>query len=128
MRDVLLKIMVLVLIVGPIVATLNAEAEAKKDYIQQLRDNPNAISLESDNPMLDVRKMRRDPNNNPRREPGPINIQKTLVGTWNTGIPTFLRLPMALGPEDLKAGGVEVAFFGASVDISTGFPRLSGIR
>ena len=120
MRHVLLTMMVLVLIASPIFAAGKAETKAKKDYIQLLRDNPNAIPLDPDDPSLDARKLRRDPKDNPKREPGPINIQKTLGGTWNMGIPTFFRLPVALGPEDLKAGKVEVAFFGAAVDISTG--------
>ena len=36
------------------------------------------------------------------------------------GIPTFFRSPVALGPEDLVAGKVDVAIMGASVDMSTG--------
>ncbi len=92
----------------------------EKTFIERLEENPASIPLDTDDPSRDVREFRRDPNNNPKRDPGPINIQKTLGGTWNSGIPTFFRLPVALGPEDLKAGNVEVAFFGAPVDISTG--------
>ncbi|NNJ95871.1 MAG: agmatinase family protein [Gammaproteobacteria bacterium] len=62
--------------------------------------------------------MFRDPNDNPKREPGPINIQKTLGGLNYQGIPTFFKAPVALGPEDLKAGKVDVAIMGASLDLS----------
>ena len=92
----------------------------EKTFIERLEENPNSIPLDPLDDSKDVRDFRRDPNNNPQREPGPINIQKTLGGTWISGIPTFFRLPVALGPEDLKAGNVEVAFFGAPIDISTG--------
>lgn len=92
----------------------------EKTFIERLEENPTSIPLDPNDPSRDVRDFRRDPKDNPKRDPGPINIQKTLGGTWNSGIPTFFRLPVALGPEDLKAGNVQVAFFGAPVDISTG--------
>lgn len=47
------------------------------------------------------------------REPGPINIQRFPGGMPWIGIPTFFNLPVALTPEDLKAGQVEVAILGA---------------
>ncbi|MGB0660857.1 MAG: agmatinase family protein [Mangrovicoccus sp.] len=47
------------------------------------------------------------------REPGPINIQRFVGGFPWVGMPTFFHLPVALTPEDLKAGEVEVAIFGA---------------
>ena len=96
------------------------DPKTEKTLIEIFKENPNAIPLEPRDPTRDVRAFRRDPNDNPKREPGPINIQKTVGGTWFMGIPTFFRLPVALGPEDLKAGKVEVAFFGAAQDMSTG--------
>ena len=96
------------------------DPKTEKTLIEIFKENPNAIPLEPRDPARDVRAFRRDPNDNPKREPGPINIQKTVGGTWFMGIPTFFRLPVALGPEDLKAGKVEVAFFGAAQDMSTG--------
>ncbi len=104
----------------PVFAAEDFDPRTEKTLIEMLEENPDAIPMEPRDPSRDVRKLRRDPEDNPKREPGPINIQKTVGGTWNMGIPTFFRLPVALGPEDLKAGKVEVAFFGASVDISTG--------
>ncbi|MDJ0957960.1 MAG: agmatinase family protein [Arenicellales bacterium] len=54
------------------------------------------------------------------REPGPINVQRTWGGTGWQGIPTFFRLPVALVPEDLKAGQVDVAIMGAHTDMGLG--------
>ena len=47
------------------------------------------------------------------REPGPINIRRFRGGMPWISIPTFFNLPVALTPEDLKAGQVEVAIMGA---------------
>jgi len=54
------------------------------------------------------------------REPGPINIQRFPGGAGWFGIPTFFKLPVALTPEDLKAGNVDVAIFGAYTDMGGG--------
>ena len=96
------------------------DTTTEKPLIQMMRESPDAIPLDPRDPSREPRVLRRDPNDNPKREPGPINIQKTEGGIWYMGIPTFFRLPVALGPEDLEAGNVEVAFFGASLDLGGG--------
>jgi arginase family enzyme len=55
------------------------------------------------------------------REPGPINIQRFPGGAGWMGIPTFFKLPIALTPEDLKAGDVDVAIIGAHTDMGGGY-------
>ena len=55
------------------------------------------------------------------REPGPINIQRYAGGAGWQGIPTFFKLPIALTPEDLRAGDVDVAIFGAHTDMGGGY-------
>ncbi len=120
MKPTIIASLLLCVFVTPAFAAEDFDPNTEKTLIEMLEENPDSIPMEPRDPSKDVRKLRRDPNDNPKREPGPINIQKTVGGTWNMGIPTFFRLPVALGPEDLKAGKVEVAFFGASVDISTG--------
>ncbi len=120
MKPVIVTSLLAGLFVSPVFAAEEFDPKTEKTLIEIYQENPDAIPMEPRDPTRDVRNLRRDPNDNPKREPGPINIQKTVGGTWNMGIPTFFRLPVALGPEDLKAGKVEVAFFGASVDISTG--------
>lgn len=79
-----------------------------------------AVPLDVTDPSHDLMGMFRDPKDNPARAPGPINIQRTVGGLAFQGIPTFFRAPVALCPEDLVAGGVDVAIMGASVDQSVG--------
>lgn len=54
------------------------------------------------------------------REPGPINVQRYPWGVSQNSIPTFFHAPVALTPEDLKAGKVEVAVIGATTDMGGG--------
>lgn len=120
MRLIILLTAMLLLVAGLAPAADKTDTETEKPIIDLFRDNPDAIPLDERDPLLKAEELFRDPNNNPQREPGPINIQKAVGGMAFQGIPTFFRLPVALGPEDLKAGEVEVAFMGASQDLSTG--------
>ena len=62
-----------------------------------------------------------DRSGEPQREPGPIDINRYVVpsGAY-AGIPTFMGFPVAMNPEDLRAGGVDVAVIGAPVDMGGG--------
>ena len=45
----------------------------------------------------------------PGRAPGPINLNRyALEFAWQ-GIPTYMKLPVCLTPEDLRAGAIDVA-------------------
>jgi agmatinase len=68
----------------------------------------------------DVWKMRADRSADPKREPGPISLQRYVGTPAYSGIPTFMGVPVCLTQEDLKAGKVDVAILGAPVDVSTG--------
>jgi agmatinase len=68
----------------------------------------------------DLWKTRADPSVNPRREPGPIHLQRYVVTPAYSGIATFMGVPICLTQEDLKAGKVDVAILGAPVDMSLG--------
>lgn len=65
-------------------------------------------------------KTRADRANGPKREPGPINLQRYAGSPAYSGIATFMDLPLALTAEDLRAGKVDVAIVGAPVDTSLG--------
>ena len=72
------------------------------------------IRMNKDDPTYDVWKKMRD-DLSEGREPGPINIQRYVGGLPWQGMPTFFHLPVALTKEDLEAGQVEVAIFGAEL-------------
>jgi guanidinobutyrase len=56
----------------------------------------------------------------PRRAPGPFSLNRYISG-WETGIKTFANAPVALTPEDLVAGKVDVAIVGAPLDMGSGY-------
>jgi len=55
------------------------------------------------------------------RDDGPINVNRYLRATPKLGIPTFFNLPIAMTPEDLVAGEVDVAIMGIGLDTGTGY-------
>ena len=89
------------------------EPEKKKQDIQP------TIPMNLADPTLDMWKMIRD-DLSEGREPGPINVQRQPFGLAWQGIGTFFRLPVALVPEDLVAGQVDVAIMGAYNDMGFG--------
>jgi agmatinase len=48
----------------------------------------------------------------PARAPGPIVVNRPTEMAWS-GISTFMKLPVCLTPEDLRAGAVDIAIGGA---------------
>ena len=69
----------------------------------------------------DVWRQEYDRSNDPKREPGPIELNRYLSNPVGPGgVPTFMRWPVCLTPEDLKAGEVDVAVIGAPLDLSIG--------
>lgn len=50
------------------------------------------------------------------RQPGPIRVNRTEYEMAYSGIQTFFKAPVCLTPEDLRAGGVDVAIGGAPWD------------
>src|SRR3989442_5070492 len=65
----------------------------------------------------------RDARADPDREPGPFSPHRQPRGPAWLGIPTFFKLPIALTPDDLRAGKVDVAIFGAPLDMGIGMRR-----
>lgn len=69
----------------------------------------------------DVWRMEHDRRNDPAREPGPIELNRYVINSVAAGgIPTFMRWPVCLTQEDLRAGKVDVAVVGAPLDLGTG--------
>jgi len=82
-------------------------------------DQPNSTRLNAEDPTKDSWKDMRDFSKD-NRPAGPINVQRQKKGWAYQGIPTFFHQPIALTPEDLKVGKVDVAIMGASLDMSVG--------
>ncbi len=63
-------------------------------------------------------KVKRPKGLDPERAPGPFALDRYVQGRG--GIPTFFGLPVALTPEDLVAGKVDVAIVGAPLNMGSG--------
>jgi len=120
MPIILILLIALMFAAAPVPAAEDFDPKTEKTLIELMRENPDAIPLEPRDPSRKPEELFRDCRDNPKRDPGPINIQKTVGGLAFHGIPTFFRAPVALCPEDLVAGKVEVAIMGAPIDMSTG--------
>ena len=69
----------------------------------------------------DVWRQERDRSNDPKREPGPIDLNRYEINSGPyLGAATFLNWPICLTQEDLRAGNVDVAVIGAPIDMSVG--------
>jgi agmatinase len=89
-------------------------------HIERIRQSKASIPLNPDDPTLEIWAAKRDTSKDPKREPGPINLGRQNGGMAQVGIPTFFKQPVALNPEDLKAGKVDVAIMGAPLDMGSG--------
>ena len=100
-------------------AFLDDTPENDKHRAPAKHDVRPVIPLDKADETYDVWKLIRD-DLSKGREPGPINVQRFWGGLGYQGIPTFFRLPVALVPEDLEAGQVDVAIMGAYTDMGLG--------
>ncbi len=89
------------------------QAPIKPDEVPTIPMNPQDPTFD------DWKRMRKDLSKG--RQPGPIDVQRFPGGTGWQGIPTFFRRPVALTPEDLQVGKVEVAMLGAYTDMGFGY-------
>lgn len=90
-----------------------AYAQEDKEYAIDKIYNPETatIHLDPNDPTLDVFFTKRDFSKDDRKA-GPINVQRYDLSLAGFAFPTFYGLPIALTPEDLEAGNVEVAIVG----------------
>jgi agmatinase len=84
-----------------------------------------AIRMDPESESFNAWKTRRPQVLNLKREPGPINIERYISGWWKA-FPTFASAPVALTPEDLKAGNIDVAIVGAPLDMGSGYRGAKG--
>ena len=75
------------------------------------------IPMNTEDPSFDLWSQMRDSGNDPAREPGPFYPGRLSA----FGVQTFFQLPIAITPEDLTAGQVDVAVMGAPLDFGSGF-------
>ena len=76
-----------------------------------------AIPLNTEASEFNLWKLRRPESFSPRREPGPISLNYYASG--RAAIRTFANAPVAIYPEDLVAGKVDVAIVGAPLDMGS---------
>ena len=77
------------------------------------------IQLNTETPYFNSWKVRRPKSLNPYREPGPFSVSYYMGDYGSTGIRTFANAPVAVYPEDLIAGKVDVAIVGAPLDMGS---------
>jgi guanidinobutyrase len=97
-------------------AMISVDQEQKFDAA---RDQP-SIPLDTASPAFNSWKVQRPQVLNPKREPGPFSLNRYAEG-WFAAIPTFANAPVALTPEDLIAGKVDIAIVGAPLDMGSGY-------
>lgn len=78
-----------------------------------------AIPLDTDDKNFNGWKLMRPKSMTPNREAGPISLSYYMQGRG--GIATFANAPVAIYPEDLIAGKVDVAIVGAPLDMGSGY-------
>ncbi|HEY0271134.1 MAG TPA: agmatinase family protein [Sphingomonas sp.] len=96
-------------------ALIKVAAEVK---FQKGRD-PESIPFNIASPRFNDWHLRRPPELDPKREPGPVSLSRYLRG--GGGFSTFMGAPVAFTPADLKAGKVDVAVMGAPLDMGSGW-------
>jgi len=79
-----------------------------------------SIPLNTDWEFFSNWKVERPNSLNPYREPGPFYLSRYAGGEWDpSGIRTFGGFPVAVYPDDLVAGQVDVAIVGAPLDMGS---------
>lgn len=100
----------------------NAIAGAMQKVIADSLFNPEtdmaSIPLNTNSEYFNSWKLKRPKELNRKREPGPIHLSY-YMDSDRSGIRTFANAPLAIYPEDLIAGEVDVAIVGAPLDMGS---------
>jgi len=78
------------------------------------------LPLNTASPDFNLWTAQRPASMNPAREAGPLDLNR-YMGGGSGGVPTFAGAPIALTPEDLVAGEVDVAIVGAPLNMGSGW-------
>ena len=113
---------------------ISAYIEAMMDAVTASKYNAKtdmaAIPLDTGNENFNGWKLRRPDGLDPKREPGPFELSYYANGrgggVYGGGIATFAGAPVAIFPEDLVAGKVDVAIVGAPLDMGSGYRGAKG--
>jgi len=114
-----------------------AEIEAYVDGMMQIVEDSKfhpgkdmaSIPLNTEAPEFNAWKVLRSKAMDPERKPGPFQLSRYAYSqayVGGGGIPTFANAPVALWPEDLVAGKVDVAIVGAPLDMGSGYRGAKG--
>ncbi|WP_246037063.1 agmatinase family protein [Thalassotalea litorea] len=98
-------------------AYIDAVQSTLSQYAYNKDSDLSAIPLNTDSSWFNWWKVARPRDVEPKREPGPFHVSRYAEPT--SGIATFGGFPIALYPEDLIAGKVEVAIVGAPLDMGS---------
>ena len=106
-------------------AEIESYIDAMMRVTEMMKFNPEtdaaSIPLNTDGGGFNGWKTRRPAAFDTPRDAGPINVNRYLRAGPKNGIPTFFNMPVALTPEDLVAGDVDVAIMGAGLDMGSGY-------
>jgi arginase len=91
--------------------------ESQRRFVEE-RDL-DQLPLNTGSPDFNGWQVRRPQSMNPPRDPGPLDLNR-YMGSGGS-IPTFANAPIALTPEDLAAGEVDVAIVGAPLNMGSGW-------
>ena len=80
-------------------------------------DDPYVFRLNKKDPSIFKWNQRND-KLDPNRKAGPMDLNRYKSGYAADAFPTFLQMPVALRPEDLKAGDIDVAIVGSCTDMN----------
>lgn len=113
---------------------IDAYIEAMMDSVEAAKFHPGKdmgeIALDTENEDFNGWKAMRPKGLDPRREPGPFELSYYAngrgAGMYAGGIATFAGAPVAIYPDDLVAGKVDVAIVGAPLDMGSGYRGAKG--